>query len=104
MKKALRERRDAICEALESELPDASFERPQGGYFLWVDLPDGTDVTKLEDSAKERGVEFVKGTDFFVEGGDSSMRLAYSAVTPEEIEQGIARIGEAFRELAGAAA
>ena len=104
VKKALRERRDATCKALEGELPDARFERPQGGYFLWVDLPDRSDVAKLADSAKERGVEFVKGTDFFVDGGDSSMRLAYSAVTPEEIEQGIARVGEAFRELAGAAA
>jgi 2-aminoadipate transaminase len=104
VKKALRERRDALCSALESELPDASFERPQGGYFLWVDLPDGADVAKLAEGAKERGVEFVVGTDFFVEGGDSSLRLAYSAVTPDEIEQGVARMGEAFRELAGATA
>ena len=104
VKKALRERRDATCAALERELPDASFERPAGGYFLWVDLPDGTDVARLEESAKERGVEFVKGTDFLLEGGSSSLRLAYSAVTPDEIDQGIGRMGEAFRELAGAAA
>src|SRR4051794_7616736 len=44
VKAALLKRRDATCEALEREIPDASFVTPQGGYFLWVDLPDGADV------------------------------------------------------------
>ena len=44
VKNALRERRDALCAALERELPDASFTPPSGGYFLWVDLPEGADV------------------------------------------------------------
>ena len=44
VKNALRERRDALCQALERELPEAEFVVPEGGYFLWVDLPEGTDV------------------------------------------------------------
>ncbi len=44
---------------------------------------------------------FVKGTDFFIEGGDSSLRLAFSAVTPDQIEEGIARLADARAELAG---
>jgi DNA-binding transcriptional MocR family regulator len=104
VKEALRERRDATAAALERHLPEARFVAPQGGYFLWVDLPEGSDVATLEAAAQERGVVFVKGTDFLIEGGESSLRIAYSAVPPDQIEEGIARVAEAFRELAGATA
>jgi 2-aminoadipate transaminase len=104
VKGALRERRDATAEALERHIPDATFVKPQGGYFLWVDLPEGSDVAALSAGAEERGVIFVKGTDFLIEGGDSSLRIAYSAVPPEQIEEAVARVAEAYRELAGAAA
>jgi len=104
VKAALRDRRDATAEALERHIPDATFVKPQGGYFLWVDLPEGSDVAALSARAEERGVIFVKGTDFLIEGGDSSLRIAYSAVPPEQIEEAIARVAEAYRELAGAAA
>jgi 2-aminoadipate transaminase len=104
VKNALRERRDALAAALERELPDARFEPPEGGYFLWVDLPDGTEVDALAPAARERGVIFVKGTDFFVEGGHSALRLAYSGVRPEEIDEGIARLADVYRSLAGATA
>jgi 2-aminoadipate transaminase len=104
VKEALRERRDATVRALERELPDATFSAPEGGYFLWVDMPDGTDVGRVEKAAKERGVVFVPGTDFFLEGGESSLRLAYSAVSAEQIEEGVSRMAEAFRELSGATA
>ena len=78
--------------------------RPQGGYFLWVDLPEGADVDALAAAAKERGVIFVKGSDFVIEGGESSFRLAYSGVNEEQIEAGIGRLAESYRSLAGAAA
>jgi 2-aminoadipate transaminase len=104
VKAALLERRDATCDALSRHLPDARFVVPEGGYFLWVDLPEGSDVAALERGAAERGVVFVKGTDFLIEGGDSSLRLAYSAVPPDQIEEGIARVAEAYRELAATAA
>ena len=104
VRRALRERRDATRAALERELPDASFSAPEGGYFLWVDLPPGTDVERLQGEARRLGVDFVKGADFMVEGGESSFRIAYSGVSAEQIEEGIARIAAARRELAGAAA
>ena len=104
VKRALLQRRDATGEALERHLPDARFVRPEGGYFLWVDLPEGSDVARLEAAARDRGVIFVKGTDFLLEGGESSLRLAYSAVPPDQIEEGISRVADAYRELAGAAA
>ena len=75
VKAALRERRDATCEALGRHLPDARFVTPEGGYFLWVDLPEGNDVAALERGAAERGVLFVKGTDFLLKGGDKCYAL-----------------------------
>ena len=104
VKEALRERRDATADALERHIPDATFVKPQGGYFLWVDLPEGSDVVALEAGAQDRGVIFVKGSDFLIEGGESSLRIAYSAVPPDQIEEGIARVADAYRELAGATA
>jgi DNA-binding transcriptional MocR family regulator len=96
---ALRERATTLCEELSDKLPDARFVEPEGGYFLWVDLPDGTDVAALFDAAAARGVQFVKGTDFVLEGGESSLRLAYSGVTPAEIREGVTRLAEAYAEV-----
>ncbi|MGI8428739.1 MAG: PLP-dependent aminotransferase family protein [Solirubrobacteraceae bacterium] len=100
VKGALRDRAQALCGALERELPDARFIAPQGGYFLWLDLPPGTDVNALFAAAARRGVSFVKGSEFVIEGAESSLRLAYSGVTPAEIEQGIEQLAQAYGEIA----
>jgi 2-aminoadipate transaminase len=97
---ALRERAVALCAALERELPDARFVPPEGGYFLWVELPRGVDVDVLFKAAAARSVAFVKGSDFVLEGGDHSLRLAYSGVTVGEIDEGVARLADAYREVA----
>jgi DNA-binding transcriptional MocR family regulator len=70
---------------------------------MWVELPEGFDVAALEDAARERGVLFVKGTDFLLDGGQNTLRLAFSGVTPEEIDEGITRLAEAARSLGVAA-
>jgi DNA-binding transcriptional MocR family regulator len=66
---------------------------------MWVELPAGYDVAALEDAARERDVLFVKGTDFLLEGGQNTLRLAFSGVTPEQIDEGITRLAEAARSL-----
>jgi 2-aminoadipate transaminase len=99
VKAALRERAQTLCQALRAELPDARFVEPEGGYFLWVELPRGTDVGALFTAAAERDVHFVKGSEFVLDGALSSLRLAYSGVTPEEIKEGVSRLAEAYREL-----
>jgi 2-aminoadipate transaminase len=99
VKAALAERAQALANALRSELADAEFVIPQGGYFMWVTLPEGTDVNALFQAAAARGVAFVKGTDFLLEGGENTLRLAYSGVTPEQIDTGVARLAEAYRSL-----
>jgi 2-aminoadipate transaminase len=99
VKNALAERVQALDGALRRELPEAEFVTPEGGYFMWVTLPEGTDVHALFQAASERGVAFVKGADFLIEGGENTLRLAYSGVTPTEIDEGVKRLAEAFRSL-----
>jgi 2-aminoadipate transaminase len=96
---ALRERAQTLCSALREHLPDARFVAPQGGYFLWVDLPRGTNVNALFDAAKERDVIFVKGSEFLLEGGDSSLRLAYSGVNSDQILEGVKRLAAAYAQI-----
>jgi 2-aminoadipate transaminase len=98
----LRERRDAMLQGFEEELPEGTtWSRPQGGYFAWLDLPDGTDAAALLARAEEQGVTFVKGTDFFPpgRGGESSARFAYSFVPPADIRAGVSRLAGLLREL-----
>ena len=101
----LRERRDAMLEALAHELPeDATFTRPDGGYFVWVDLPSGPACGELLAQAEQSGVTFVKGTDFFpARGGERSLRLAFSFVSPDEIAEGVSLLGGLLRAAAPAA-
>ncbi len=102
----LRKRRDAMLETLEAEFPEgSSWSHPDGGYFLWVDLPAGVRVQELAARAGEVGVQLVKGTDFFAgPGGEESMRLAFSFPSVDEIREGIRRLGALVREAAAVAA
>jgi DNA-binding transcriptional MocR family regulator len=99
IKTALRDRVQTLAEALHRELPEARFEPPQGGYFMWLELPRGTDVNALFTAAADRGLQFVKGSDFVLDGGESSLRIAYSGVTPEQIDEGVKRLAAAYREV-----
>ena len=99
VKNALEERVALLTAALEREIPDAKFQAPDGGYFMWVELPEGTSVAELFEAAAARGVQFVKGSDFLLEGGENALRLAYSGVTADEIDEGITRLAEALKTL-----
>jgi 2-aminoadipate transaminase len=84
-----------MLEALERHMPgDATWSRPEGGYFIWLDVPSGPETGPLLARAEEAGVTFVKGSDFFVggRGGERSMRLAFSFPSPEEIGEGVQRL------------
>jgi DNA-binding transcriptional MocR family regulator len=101
----LRERRDAMLDALDREMPDdAVWTRPEGGYFVWLDLPSGPPSVDLLAQAEESGVTFVKGSDFFPGGGgERSLRLAFSFVSPDEIAEGVSVLGSLVRTAAPAA-
>jgi DNA-binding transcriptional MocR family regulator len=102
----LRARRDAMLGALEHELgSSARWSRPRGGYFVWLDLPEEVSTQDVLARAEAAGVTFVEGEDFFPAGagGSSVARLAYSFVSPEEIEEGVSRLAGAIAETAGVA-
>ena len=92
----LRVRRDAMLAALEQELPDARWSRPQGGYFIWLELPEGADAGALLERAAAAGVTFVPGADFG--GAPNTARLAFSFVSPDEIREGMRRLAALVRE------
>jgi 2-aminoadipate transaminase len=90
----LRERRDAMIMALERHLPEARWTVPEGGYFLWLELPGDVLAAEL----RPEGVTFVRGSDFFAgPGGESSLRLAFSYEAPGSIEEGMRRLASAIR-------
>jgi DNA-binding transcriptional MocR family regulator len=96
---ALGERAGLLAAALRQHIPDARFTEPDGGYFLWVELPEDVDVDKLVPAATARGVVVVKGSDFLLEGGRHSLRLAYSAVTADQVDEGVRRLAAAVAEV-----
>jgi 2-aminoadipate transaminase len=99
---ALRERRDALVEALREHIPEAKFVVPEGGYFLWLDLKDDVETITLLAEAKEEGVTFVAGPDFMLEGGDSSLRLSFAPVPADQVAEGIKRLARALERTRGA--
>jgi DNA-binding transcriptional MocR family regulator len=103
VKAALAARVERLTEALSRELPEAKFQAPEGGYFMWVELPEGTEIDRVFDEANARGVAIVKGTDFLLEGGENTLRLAYSGVTEDQIDEGVKRLAEAVKAARGAA-
>jgi 2-aminoadipate transaminase len=102
---ALRDRRDALVEALREYIPEAEFVVPEGGYFLWLDLNEDVDTKALLAEAKEEGVTFVAGPDFMLEGGSASLRLSFAPVPAGEVAEGVQRLARALERLrAGASA
>ncbi|WP_422744415.1 PLP-dependent aminotransferase family protein [Micromonospora sp. WMMD754] len=98
---ALGERAAVLAESLRRHIPEARFVEPDGGYFLWVELPEDVEVDRLAPAAAERGVAVVKGSDFMVDGGRHALRLAYSAVTADRIDEGVRRLAEAMAAVRG---
>jgi 2-aminoadipate transaminase len=84
--------------ALERELRGrATWSEPAGGYFVWVDLP--ADASELLGRAEAAGVTFVKGADFFPggDGGERSVRLAFSYESPSSIDEGVSILASLLR-------
>ena len=96
-----RRKRDVMLAAIRREFPaGVAALRPEGGFFIWCKLPPGMSATALLPLAEARGATYLAGTRCFADGqGDDAIRLAFSFLPAEQIEQGIARIGAAMRAL-----
>jgi 2-aminoadipate transaminase len=94
------ERCDVMLGELERVLPEGSrITRPDGGLFIWVELPQRFDTEKLLKRAVEEKVAFVPGAPFFADKPRrNTMRLNFSNRPPELISEGLARLARVFRE------
>jgi 2-aminoadipate transaminase len=98
--RALYERRAALtARALASHMPDGtSWTTPHGGFYIWVTAPDGIDTVALSAAARDRKVAYVPGRPFYAgDDGHAQIRLSYSRVADELIDEGIRRIGEVLK-------
>jgi 2-aminoadipate transaminase len=88
-----RARRDATVEALADLIPQASWNTPNGGFYVWVRLPAGLDAKAMLPRAVTERVAYVPGTAFFADGqGSDHLRLSYCYPTPERIREGVRRL------------
>src|SRR6202022_2948191 len=102
-----RERRDVMLRAIEEHFPpDAHYTRPLGGLFVWTTLPPGIDTRELLLDAIQEKVAFVPGQGFHADmSGSNTMRLNFSNVPPDQLREGVRRLGLAIqRRLAPVAA
>ncbi|HVD91263.1 MAG TPA: PLP-dependent aminotransferase family protein [Vicinamibacterales bacterium] len=93
-------KRDVMERALRRELgTTVSWPKPRGGFFLWLTLPAAIDADRMIPRAIEHGVVYVAGEAFYVNGeGHNTLRLSFSAPTPERIEAGVARLAITLRD------
>jgi len=99
IRKVYNERRDAMMDALTEHMPDGvKWTHPEGGLFLWITLPGKLDSVELFKESVEEKVAFVPGESFYANGGGrNTMRLNFSFVSPEKINEGIARLGNVMK-------
>ena len=95
-----RDQCEAMVAALERHMPDGvSWNRPEGGMFLWVSLPAGIDTMQLLAAAVAQNVAFVPGAPFFAhEPARNTLRLSFVTVPPARIDEGVARLAALIRE------
>ncbi|MCB1282200.1 MAG: PLP-dependent aminotransferase family protein [Salinibacterium sp.] len=90
-----RQRRTALLAALEEHLPALSWTVPEGGFYVWLTLPDDVDAQAMLPRAVENLVAYTPGTAFYADGGGrNKIRLSFSYPTPEFIREGIRRLAE----------
>jgi 2-aminoadipate transaminase len=92
-------RAELMGKALQAHMPEgATWTSPRGGFFTWLTAPDGVDTVALSPAASARKVAYVPGRPFYPgDGGASQMRLAYSRVADELIDEGARRLGGLVR-------
>jgi 2-aminoadipate transaminase len=97
--------RDAMQASLDKHLSGlASWARPEGGMFFWLELPDGLDAMALLPKAVEAGMAYVPGAAFYAQAPRAnSLRLSFVTVPPDKIEDGVAALARVLREAEGRA-
>jgi 2-aminoadipate transaminase len=88
-----------MLQMLDRHLPEVDFIRPEGGFFLSLNLPEGVDGRALQQNAQNFGIVLSNGNGFFTDGrGDNFIRLPFCGITPAEIEAGVKRLAKAIED------
>ncbi len=88
-----RERRDALLSALNEYLPSMSWTLPEGGFYVWLTLPEQLDSSRMLPLAVKELVAYTPGTAFYADGsGRNSIRLSFSYPSPAFIREGVRRL------------
>jgi len=97
---AYKAKKDLMLKMIKETFPENVTVAPcDGGLFLWLTLPDGVDALSVFKRAVEKNVAFVPGTHFFAEGGhENTLRLNFSMVSEEKIEQGMRTLAAVIKE------
>jgi len=97
--------RDAMAEGLKQHLPaGCEWQKPKGGMFFWIRLPEGFDAMALLPKAVDAGIAFVPGAAFYAHAPDTrTLRLSFVTLTPELIADGVAILGRVLREALNSA-
>jgi 2-aminoadipate transaminase len=84
-----------MCDLIDTEMPAGlKYVRPEGGMFVWLELPEGCRTMELFEQAIAAKVAFVPGMPFYVDGaGENTLRLNFSNSDPEKIKEGLTRLG-----------
>jgi len=91
LREGYRQRKDAMVSSLETHMPaGVTWNNPEGGFFLWLEVPAEVDLEKLTPIAREEGITYVAGTAFYVDGrGKNHARLCFSFCSPEQLDRGV---------------
>jgi 2-aminoadipate transaminase len=98
-----RKKRDVMLRSIQKHFPEqVRWNNPDGGFFVFVHLPDGLDGEELLHEAVERNVAFVAGAPFFVDGsGKSTLRLSFAQSEPEVMEEAVEVLGKVIKKMVG---
>jgi len=97
LRAAYRSRRDALATALAACLPEGcTFSPPHGGFFVWLDLPEGLRAGDLLPAAEAAGVSYVPGARSHLDGHDAGLRLAFCLYDEERLTEAATRLGRAI--------
>lgn len=93
-------RMDTLINALKEQLPDFTFQSPEGGFFLWLQLPEGIDDMDFFNAALEEKVLVIPGKPFLVGMHNKSyIRVNFSGVTEKQIVEAVQRLARAYEKM-----
>ena len=96
----LESHRDAMVTAVRRDLPQASFRVPQGGYYVWLELPEKYDCDEVARVAEREGVGIFPGRGYFASSPPGNyLRLCYATCIESKIDEGVRRLGDIVRRL-----